>query len=50
MGVAYKEENIMNKDAIYHMRKIQKLPDKEKGEIISIIDAFIPNTKEKTSL
>jgi len=42
-----KEEAVTDKDMIYRMQEIQKLPDNEKDKINSIIDAFIRDTKAK---
>jgi transcriptional regulator with XRE-family HTH domain len=42
-----KEEAVTDKDMIYRMQEIQKLPEAEKDKITSIIDAFIRDTKAK---
>lgn len=37
----------MDKDTLYRMKELQKLPDSEKDKINAIIDAFIRDTKAK---
>jgi transcriptional regulator with XRE-family HTH domain len=49
MSDAAKEEAVIEKDMLYRMQEIQKLPDNEKDKINSIIDAFIRDTKAKLS-
>jgi transcriptional regulator with XRE-family HTH domain len=49
MSDAAKEEAVVEKDMLYRMQEVQKLPDNEKDKIISIIDAFIRDTKAKQS-
>ena len=49
MSDAAKEETIMDKDMLYRMQEVQKLPDAEKDKINSIIDAFIRDNKAKQS-
>lgn len=44
-----KQEAAMDKDMLYRMQELQKLPDNEKDKITSIIDAFIRDTKAKKS-
>ena len=47
MSDASKEDTVMDKDTLYRMQEVQKLPDSEKDKISSIIDAFIRDTKAK---
>jgi len=49
MSDAAKEEAVIDKDMIYRMQEVQKLPDSDKDKITSIIDAFIRDTKAKQS-
>ncbi|MGI8893289.1 MAG: YodC family protein [Bacteroidia bacterium] len=49
MSDAAKEEAVIDKDMLYRMQEVQKLPDSDKDKITSIIDAFIRDTKAKQS-
>nr|MBA3902001.1 hypothetical protein [Bacteroidota bacterium] len=49
MSDSAKEDAVMDKDMLWRMQEVQKLPDNEKDKITSIIDAFIRDTKAKKS-
>lgn len=49
MSDAAKEDALMDKDMLYRMQEVQKLPDAEKDKIVSIVDAFIRDNKAKRS-
>lgn len=45
-----KEDTVMDKDILYRMQEVPKLPDAEKDKINSIIDAIIRDTKAKKAI
>ncbi len=48
MSEAEKEDStLFNKDVLYRMQELDKLPESDKDKINSIIDAFIRDTKAK---
>lgn len=47
MSDKVQQEDQIENDMLYRMQEIQKLPESEKDKIVSIIDAFIRDTKTK---
>lgn len=47
MSDAAKEEALIDKEMLYRMQEVQKLPDSEKNQITSVIDALIRDFKIK---